>query len=807
MPAPDNRKLAAVLGLAGLLLTALPAAGEVNRIVILKVDGLPERLVESYARETAGGTREGRSRLPWIQYVFGENGTWFEDFYTRGISLSAPSWSLLDTGRHLQIRGNAEYDRYTLRVHDYLNFFPFYLNYAASRRVDMPGVELLDEQGIPLLIDRFPYDQRFQGFQLFQRGVRWTTLEDALKHRFNRSARDLFDEWQTGFTLFNSVNDETELELIEKLQDPRIHYLDFFSGEFDHVGHLTSDRAAQFHAIASIDELVGRVWTAISQTPLAGTTALVLISDHGMNTEEGVYSQGYSLLDWFTSAAGGGHHVLTNRHPMTEFKLKGLDPLVSEVITPSRESTYLAGEQQQYPTVMLELDGNEKAGVGLRNNTLNVLQILLDQLIHKRLAGNVRAAALNAFFAELDRVRDPWQRDLNDLKDELAALQVRIDQQQGSVQALPKKNKWTQEQRDHGLDKEARRAAGLLEIWRSEEVAYDHYISIISRLLSLRPSDFDPGKFKIEDLIPPRSFGPGNSIHDLQSYVTGPGPDGLVLAGDGSLDFDRSFRKINYFKALGALSVRNNVQEDVDPKPVDFIAVTVPCAELEAALPPEDRPNRDGILLWKDPEHQALILSRLTGAGQELRYIPISHFSETASGGVHFDRAEWSAGFPLHLYEDSKLRVPEAARVAWLNRWHDERTWFEAVHRTMYSNGVIGLTEELLSEDAPSATLVDRYREHKSRLRRADFLIFARNHWNFNVRGFNPGGNHGSFLRVSTNSVLMIAGGKDTGIPHGLRVDTPYDSLSFVPTILSLIGKPEPDLPGPVIKELVPSAP
>ena len=81
-------------------------------------------------------------------------------------------------------------------------------------------------------------------------------------------------------------------------------------------------------------------------------------------------------------------------------------------------------------------------------------------------------------------------------------------------------------------------------------------------------------------------------------------------------------------------------------------------------------------------------------------------------------------------------------------------------------------------------------------------LVLANDHWNFNVRGFNPGGNHGSFLRESTHSVLLFAGGKDTGIPEGLRVETPYDSLSFVPTILSLMGRPEADLPGPVIREL-----
>jgi hypothetical protein len=67
-------------------------------------------------------------------------------------------------------------------------------------------------------------------------------------------------------------------------------------------------------------------------------------------------------------------------------------------------------------------------------------------------------------------------------------------------------------------------------------------------------------------------------------------------------------------------------------------------------------------------------------------------------------------------------------------------------------------------------------------------LIVANNHWNFDVRGFNPGGNHGSFFRISTHSTLMFAGGERTSIPRGLAINEPYDSLSVVPTIMSLLG-------------------
>ncbi|MBZ5673971.1 MAG: alkaline phosphatase family protein [Acidobacteriia bacterium] len=760
------------------------ARAKVQRVVILKVDGLPENLLERSVKETSGSGRDSHSRLPWIQHVFAQNGVWMENFYVRGLSLSAPSWSLLDSGRHLQIRGNVEYDRYTLRAYDYLNFFPFYFSYAASKQVDMPAAELMDEAGVPLLVDRFPYQQRFQSPQLLQRGLRLSSLPAALKRAVGASSpKDFLDEWNIGLPWAGSWYRQNEADLISSLNDPQVHYLDYFTGEYDHLGHLTGDRVSQLHALEDLDALVGRIWNAIVASPQAANTALVLVSDHGMNTSETIFSQGFSLVDWFNSPAGGAHHVLTNRHPLTEFKLKGLDPFVSEVITPSPDSEYLAGQADQYPTVMLDLDGNERAGIGLRNNTFNVLQILLDQLIQKRLPGPVRNAALSALFSTLDKVRAEWRRDVDDLSEELTALDARIEAQQKLVDAQPKKKKWTPEQLSRGLDKDARREIVRLNAWRAERKAYSEYVAVLWRLLDLKPADFDPGKFKMTELIPPKSLGPANSMWDLRHYVTGRAPGGLVVAEDGSLDWDRSFHTLDYFSALRSISARNNVQPGLAPKPVDFIAIRIP--------------DRNAVLVWRDDAHQALILTR----GSEIRYQPVNS---------NLEPAPWTPGLPLELLEDPQLKIPsgdrETHREEWLSQWHDEREWLEAVHQTRYSNGIIGLTEELL--DPPSTSdddrnLGDRYRERKRNLRRADLLLLANDHWNFNVRGFNPGGNHGSFLRQSTHSVLLFAGGKDTGIPAGLRVETPYDSLSFVPTILNLMGRPEADLPGPVIKELV----
>ncbi len=138
-----------------------------------------------------------------------------------------------------------------------------------------------------------------------------------------------------------------------------------------------------------------------------------------------------------------------------------------------------------------------------------------------------------------------------------------------------------------------------------------------------------------------------------------------------------------------------------------------------------------------------------------------------------------------------------ADRAAWLSEWHTEVEWLRAVHLTKYSNGIIGLTEQLSShrlfDDDAGLTaderLMRRFRERQRRLAEADMLIMADDKWNFDVKGFNPGGNHGSFFRKATNSTFMIAGGNTTGIPRGLRVDEPYDNLSFAPTLLRLMGR------------------
>src|SRR4030095_3037080 len=238
-------------------------------------------------------------------------------------------------------------------------------------------------------------------------------------------------------------------------------------------------------------------------------------------------------------------------------------------------------------------------------------------------------------------------------------------------------------------------------------------------------------------------------------------------------------------------------------------------------------------VIWIDAGFgkQALLLSKIDRDGQlSLRYQPITNLTQDQNGQFHFTIVPWQPGLPLSLLEDPQLTIAPAKRSAWLSEWHTDLEWLRAAHLTQYSNGIVGLHEELArhpiestSPDEPGISederLMRRFNRRQREIVEADLLIVANNHWNFDVRGFNPGGNHVSFFRILTLSTFMISGGARTGLPKGTTIEEPYDSLSYVPTLLALTGNLRDDrqpvralwekgfrqFPGRVITELMPA--
>lgn len=777
------------------LLVPAVSFAQVKRVVIIKVDGLPYDLVDQFVKER--DVRTGKSQLPWIDHIFYKRGTRLENFYVRGMSLSAPSWSLLETGQHLQIKANVEFDRYTLHTYDYLNFIPFYLKSAAGARVDMPGTEVLDSLGLPLVFDAFPHQERYISFQLFQRGMRFMTLKEGLQNRFLKNPRELWDEWTMGFDTRDTFFNQMERELSERLNDPRIRYLDLYFTGFDHVAHHNRDHQSHLYALQELDRLIGRIWTAIQKSPLVAETALIVVSDHGFNTDERVYSQGYNLVRLLGGAAGGGHHIITKRRLLLEYSIKGMNFLVPLITTTTNDSYYLKGQSTDYPTVLLDFDGNERASIHLRDSDLNVLHILLQQLQRKDLSESVRAALTNLFFKTLDTRRPQWQQNLDELNEELVVLRGHVEQQRKLWEAQPRK--LTPQDLQLGRDDDKGRVHAQLERWTNQEKDYTAYARILSNLLALRKETFNPQKLKIENLIAKEAMGERNTIYELQNYVVGLAPGGFAFKPDGSVDVAKSFLHVNYFSLLQGVTVKNNVQPEVSNRPVDMIAIRI-SSDLVQPLLHESSFSPDVVWVYGGPDKQALVLAREDEHGTlSLRYQPIRNLWQDADGRIHFETILWEPGLPLHIFEDNELATPQADRAAWLSQWHTDNEWLLALHRTKYSNGLIGLYEEIarhptekLSANEPGLSEDERLTRRLARRQRdlteTDMLLVANNHWNFDVRGFNPGGNHGSLFRISTHSTFMLAGGDRTSIPQAAIVEAPYDSLSFAPTVLALTG-------------------
>lgn len=786
-----TRVLAAVAAFVSLASAASAQTSSpfAQRLVILKVDGLNGDLLYNTMAQTDPAT--GKSKLPWLSYIFAQNGTIFRNFYTRGISLSAPSWSMLDTGHHTVIRGNVEYDRYTGEAFDYLNFFPFYIGVARSKQEDMPGVEVLDRAGIPLLIDRYSYEQVFQSPQLFARGVRWEVLDRALKARFSSKALLQTVESGAGPSLDSILGQQVEKDLMVKMAQSQVLYLDYYNGDVDHEGHASNDPAVLMAALKELDGLAGRIWNAIQSDPHGKQTLFVVVSDHGMNNTPGVYSQGYSLPGLLASPEGGAHHVVTDRFQLSDFKLRSIDPLVNRVTTPSTASFYLSGQASRYPTSWLDLDGNERASLELRNSDVNELHILLLQLAREDLAAGLRTAAARHVSEIIQCNRARWESVITGLTAELAAVQTEINRRKLQLDQLHQRKKPTKAERQSGALAADRR---LLEVWKAyvtEEAEYREYLKHLQALLNLDIPSNKPFTAKISDFVPELSVGDVNSVYQLQHYVVGPAREGLVIGSDGKLDRERSFRFVDYYSLLSSATVRNNPQPALSSKPIDFVITPLP----RSASTKIGDDCRYVYWVYADEQRQLLVLQRRDA---QLTLRPISGLQQDADGNFSWTDIAWRADLPLKLFEDPALALPSGAtRAEWLSEWHSEHDWMEAIHRCLYSNGVIGITEQFspVANDVPGqpgiSPLLLRYERRRRDLVEPDLQIFAADHWNFNARNFNPGGNHGSFLRISTHSVWMMAG---FGVP-ARSVEEPYDSLNFASTVLERVGKdvPMPD--------------
>ena len=201
-------------------------------------------------------------------------------------------------------------------------------------------------------------------------------------------------------------------------------------------------------------------------------------------------------------------------------------------------------------------------------------------------------------------------------------------------------------------------------------------------------------------------MGERNSIYQLQNYIVGEAGGGLHLRTDGSLDLEKSFTRVDYFTLLQSVTVKNNVQPAVSNRPIDLVANRIPSSQIED-LVSEENLTSDVIWVNGGADKQALILAREDLKGDlSFRYLPINGLTEDAQGDFHFETIAWQRDLPLRIFEDEQLIVPRGQdRAAWLSAWHTDLEWLNALHLTKYSNGLVGLYEELAHHRNPRLDL------------------------------------------------------------------------------------------------------
>ncbi len=157
---------------------------------------------------------------------------------------------------------------------------------------------------------------------------------------------------------------------------------------------------------------------------------------------------------------------------------------------------------------------------------------------------------------------------------------------------------------------------------------------------------------------------------------------------DGSLDFARSFERVDYPPLLASLSVRNNVQAAVGSHPIDFLAMRIPT---------------DGIWLYAAARiSKPLIQSRETLAARDRVALPADpQLHQDADGSIHYNQPSLVRAFRCDFSRTKICRSRKAIAHRPIARPGStpgipNQDWFRATHQTAYSNGIIALHEQFL---------------------------------------------------------------------------------------------------------------
>jgi hypothetical protein len=808
-----------------------------KRLVLIKVDGLPPALLAAAAlperddlvnrlayagefRHAVALFRQQTGRpiiLPNIRKYFFQEGVVCENMFSATLTLSASSWSVIDTGQPSVIKKQAAFSRETGYLRSYLDGFRDTLDAVKRHGEKTSAVWNLDQVGVSLMLDAYDFQRTWtspqmysriaNGEQLFLMGRKWLTNQ---QHGAMDIARSHLSRLVTGID-YAAFNQETAAEMAARKilerdltgQEPYDYVSPYFT-LLDHQQHVDPHPTNLIRWLVKLDGLVGEIFQAVERSQRRDDTVVAMVSDHGSDIQPGQTAFSFPITRLFRTPLFGGHTVTTllveDAWQALSSPILGVDfPRIYESdYSPYGKKRNPRSGEDEYVTAFIDNFGNARAEVHLRNNDLNRLHLILLEL-QKPPAPPERLARLRTLFQQtLQQTRQWLEPDLE-----------RFEDYHEGAKDLAKR---LAEKADNYSQDSAWRL-------RTEAERDEPQLRALRDLLSLQ---FEPGRgglwfdevfskpFRVTDFIPKKYLGRANTIGQLSHYTIG--LDENLNWVETTVDPRDHPTPMNYFDILSNYEA-DNAPANGRKNPFDLIVAKVPVAQVE---PPLRRyklladDERLSEAVWvtstarKNPRKggQALILQAADG---QVKYVPVKHLQQRDDGKIGFLLADDPD--PLALLRGSGFEPGQAdSPLQWLRRFHPLNDWLRATNQTEYGITIFTLLDimndpvpELV--DAPdfqkyliyfsSDQMKQRYLrglKYKYANQTPDFIVWANDLWNFNSKARTSGGSHAALKPIVMRTTFVAWGGDHTGIARGRTISQVATTLDIVPTLFRAVG-------------------
>lgn len=818
-PAPRPRLIQLkVDGLSPLLLDALMNPDDPEKLARLPTPKAFYRAIQLFRLET------GREDLvPNLRRFFYEQGVRAENMFSATTTLSSIAWGVIDTGQPSVVKRHMTYSRANGFLRTHLDGFRDTLEFVIRRGRKTNALWELDQAGVSLFSDSFQPLRRYETPQIFYRltprdylvGVGkayltaggspskpWTILRGQLARQAEGIDYVDFAEDFAADLIAAKI-----LELDFSGQERYDYISSFFS--LDHQQHVDPNPENIIQRLMRLDRRIGHILNTVERSQRRDHTLVVLVSDHGSEYQPGAANVAFPITRIFRQRLFGGHTVITampedaGRSLSTPFPWLIFPRVYESPFSPYRKAAGPGGKDG-YPTAFFDNFGNARAEAHLRNNDLNRLHLLL-LARHRTLDEEGRARWRELLRATL---ADTWEW----LATELADYQAYFEGVQAWVPNLAKRADpyWSDAaarlQEEQGRDKpQLRTLKRLAELCQAE-----------------RPTLWlQEHELPVPRLIPKKYFGPRNSLYQLTHYTIG--LDENLEWVETTVDTRGHRLPMNYISLLSRYRLPNPPLSH-EPNPVDLIVRSLPVAAVRLALVERG---------WLDPSTelrqviwivstaqtnlrrgaQALLLE---ATDRRLRYLPLRSLAEDAEG--HFDFEPPNGLDPLGLFYDPGFRS-ETGEPAflWLQRFHDGRAWLRTVGNSAYTNAplvfadIAGLNSPAFIDNPEfQATLTGFPSEAKKQLylrglrwkyaaQQPDLLLWSSTLWNFASKTRTAGGSHGGLGPRVARTTFLLWGGRDYGLPAGMKIEEPATTLDIAPTLAQLMGMLDKD--GRIIRQ------